>query len=222
MLKLLLNGSVLTVFSRRRSVRVRGKYEGAVLKRADAVWRCCSMLALAWMGATVVLAQQAAPPSRSSDSQVLQQLLDEVRQLRRTCERASAAGARLQIVLQRMQLEQNQLNRIDSKLESVRDDLMTAESQQAQSSSQLSDLENRLSQEQDPNRRKELQEQQKEMKMMLEEQTRSMQDLRTREGELLASSQGEQAKLNEFQERLDALEKAVVPPPAPEEAALAR
>jgi chromosome segregation ATPase len=199
-----------------------GKDQGEARKRGDPVWRCSTMLALLWMGATVVLAQQGAPPSPSSDSQILQQLLDEVRQLRLTWERASAASARLQILLQRMQLQQNQMNRIDSELDSVRDELMRAESQQAQSSSQLSELDNRLSQEQDPNRQKELQEQQKEMKIMLEQQTRSMQDLRTREGELLASWQREQAKLNEFQERLEALEKAAEPPPAPEKAALAQ
>jgi chromosome segregation ATPase len=111
------------------------------------------------------------------------------------------------------------MDRISSKLDSVRDQLMSAQSQQAQSSSELSDLENRLSQAQDPDSRKQLEEQQKVMKMMLEEQTRSTQDLRTREGELLGSLQHEQAKLNEFQERLDALEKAAEPRPAPEQAA---
>ena len=198
---------------------MRGKDQGEARKRGDPVWRCTTVLALLWMGATVVLAQQAAPPSPSSDSQILQQLLDEVRQLRLTCERASAASARLQILLQRMQLQQNQMDRISSKLDSVRDELMRAESQETQGSPQLSELDDRLSHEQDPNRRKELEEQQKVTKMMLEQQARSTQDLRTREDELVASLQREQAKLNEFQERLDALEKAAEPPPAPEKAA---
>jgi hypothetical protein len=52
------------------------------------------------------------------------------------------------------------------------------------------------------------------MKGIVEQQTRSTQDLRTREGELLASWQREQATLNGFQARLDALEKAAEPPPA--------
>jgi len=222
MWKLLLNEAVLRVFSIGRWVRMRREHQREVLERAGPVWRRFLAVVLTCMGATIVLAQQAGPPPHACNSQLMQELLGEVRQLRLTCERASAASARLQIMLQRMQLQQNQMNRIGSKLDSVRDELMRAESQQAQSSSQLSDLDNRLSQEKDPNRQKELQEQQKDTRRVLEQQSRSAQDLRTTEGELTASWQREEARLNEFQERLNALEKAAEPPPTPEKSALAQ
>ena len=170
-----------------------------------------AVLAIVLMRATAAAAPQSATSTDSSNAPVLQELLREVRQLRLSLERASAVSARLQITLQRVQLQQNQANRVAGELDSVRSSLMRAESEQAQTAANLADIEGRLSQ--DSNRQKELQEMQREMKRALEQQIHNTQDLRTKEGELAASWQQEQSKLNEFQVRLDALEKAAELPP---------
>ena len=54
-----------------------------------------------------------------------------------------------------------------------------------------------------------LQSEQKYMKTSIEQKSRAIQDETSREGELAASLQSEQAKLNELQTRLDSLEKAM-------------
>ncbi len=175
------------------------------------VLRHSTVITILCLGATVTAAQQSTAPYHASETQTLQELLSEVRQLRLALERASSMSFRLQITLQRLQWQQNQVNRVASELDSVRGSLGRAESEQAQLSAHLSDIETRLSQEQNPDRQKGLQEEQKGAKRILEQQTRNAQDLRAREGELAASLQREQSKLNEVQGRLDALEKAAEP-----------
>jgi hypothetical protein len=49
----------------------------------------------------------------ASDTQILQQLVAEVRQLRLALERTNSVSSRLQITLHHIQVQQNQANRID-------------------------------------------------------------------------------------------------------------
>jgi chromosome segregation ATPase len=153
--------------------------------------------------------QQVSPSSATSETQVLQQLVTEVRQLRLTLERTNATSSRLQLTLQRIQLEQNQVNRISSQLESVRNEIVRSETEQGQVSGDLANIESRLSEEQNPSNQKQLQGQQKYMKAVVDQKARVVQDERTREAELTSSLQSEQSKLNELQARLDSLEKLI-------------
>lgn len=100
-----------------------------------------------------VSASAQQPPGRP-DTQVLEQLVTEVRQLRLALERTSSVNSRLQVTLQRIQLQQNQVNRIASQLESLRNDIMRSEAEQGQAASNLADLESRIEQEQNPNTQK--------------------------------------------------------------------
>lgn len=156
-----------------------------------------------------VSAQQPTPGP--PDTQILQQLVAEVRQLRLALERTNSVNSRLQITLQRIQLQQNQINRISSQLESVRSEILRSEAEQGQASSNLADLESRIEQEQNPNTQKTLQEEQKYMKAFAEQKARVVQDERTREAELASSLQEEQGKLSELQTQLDSLEKLIEP-----------
>ena len=163
---------------------------------------------------TCVYAQQPASPSGSApDRQMLEQLVSEVRQLRLAIERTNSVSSRLQIILQRIQLQQNQVNRISGQLEVVRNQIATSEADQSQASSNLTAIESRIEQEQNPNTQKMLQEQQRVMKALVEQKSRVVQDERTREAELTSSIQIEQGKLGELQTRLDSLEKVIEPPP---------
>jgi chromosome segregation ATPase len=155
-------------------------------------------------------AYQATTPAGNSDSQILQELVSEVRQLRIVLARTSALSSRLQITLQRLQLQQNQVNTISDRLASVRNEITRLQTEQARDSGSLSDIENRLEQEQNPNTQKVFQSEQKFMKTAIEQKAREIQDETSREGELAASLQSEQSKLNELQTRLDSLEKAMV------------
>ena len=161
-------------------------------------------------------AQQEAtqPFSRASEVRVLQELVNEVKQLRLALVQTNAISSRLQITLQRIQLQQNQVNRISVQLESIRSQILRSEAEQGQASSNLANLESRLDQEQNPNSQKALQEEQKFMKALAEQKARVVQDERTREAELTSSLQVEQGKLSELQARLDSLEGLMSPQPA--------
>ena len=86
---------------------------------------------------------QAAAPAGSSDVQILQELVSEVRQLRLALVRTSAISSRLQITLQRVQLQQNQVNTIAERLASVRNEIARLQAEQAQASGNLSDIDSR-------------------------------------------------------------------------------
>src|SRR3954470_727105 len=116
-------------------------------------------------------------------------------------EKANSVNARLQITLLRIQLQQNQVNRISSDLESVRSAISRAETDEAQTSDELSGIENRLQQEQDPNRQKQLQDNLKYVKPKSEQESHIAQDLRGKKSELVSSLQREQAKLADLQSR---------------------
>lgn len=154
-------------------------------------------------------ASQAASPAGSSDTQILQELVSEVRQLRLALMRTSTISSRLQITLQRVQLQQNQVNAISDRLASVRNEIARLQTEQTQASGNLSDIDGRIEQEQNPNTQKVLQSEQKHMKALVEQKSRAIQDETSREGELAASLQSEQSKLNELQTRLDSLEKSM-------------
>jgi septal ring factor EnvC (AmiA/AmiB activator) len=124
-------------------------------------------------------------------------------------ERTNSISSRLQITLQRIQLQQNQVNRISGQLESLRNEIVRSETEQGQTASNLTDLESRIEQEQNPNTQKTLQSEQKYMKALAEQKSRVVQDERAREGELASSLQTEQEKLSELQARLDSLEKLI-------------
>ena len=155
-------------------------------------------------------AQQTA--SAPADTRVLEQLVTEVRQLRLALERTSVINSRLQITLQRIQLQQNQVNRISAQLETLRNDIVRSETDQSQAASNLTDLESRIEQEQNPNTQKTLQSEQKYMKALVEQKSRAIQEQRVKEGELASSLQTEQGKLGELQTRLDALDKLIESP----------
>jgi|SRR5579884_1498543 len=149
-----------------------------------------------------------------ADPRVLEQLVNEVRQLRLAIERTNSISSRLQITLELIQLQQNQVNRISSQLESLRNQIVKSETDQSQASSNLTNLESRMEQEQNPNTQKMLQSEQKYLKSVLEQKSQIVQDERTREGELASSLKIEQAKLGELQGRLDSLQKLIEPPQA--------
>ena len=142
-----------------------------------------------------------------SEAQILDDLVAEVRQLRLALERTTSINSRLQITLQRIQLEQNQVTRISAQLESLHDGIGRLESEQTQLSNHMADIEGRMEQEQNADRQKALQSEQKQMKLMLDQKAQAMQDQRTREGELTSQLQSEQGRLSQLQADLDSLEK---------------
>lgn len=151
----------------------------------------------------------SAASSGRSEAQILEDLVAEVRQVRLALERTTSINSRLQITLQRVQLQQNQVSRISSQLESLHDGIGRLESEQSDLSNHMADIESRIEQEQNADRQKELQSEQKQIKFSIDQKGQAIQEQRTREGELTSQLQVEQSRLNQLQADLDLLEKQI-------------
>jgi predicted nucleic acid-binding Zn-ribbon protein len=100
---------------------------------------------LAGLGvATALGAVLAAQTSRTSEGDVLGALLVEVRGLRQAMENMATAGPRVQLALGRLQLQEQRINTILRRLESVRDGVSGAQRPVDELQHKIAQLENEL------------------------------------------------------------------------------
>jgi predicted nucleic acid-binding Zn-ribbon protein len=159
----------------------------------------------------VALGQNAASTAPTSDA-LVQALLVEVRQLRLALERSAIVAPRIQVMLQRVQMQQDAANRASKDLDDVRNQILNLANQERGTTTQLKEMEKGAEVEQDPARRKSLENEAQMFKGILEQQATSMTQMRAREAEAEGRLQTEQAKLSELNERLNVLERQLEPP----------
>jgi chromosome segregation ATPase len=120
---------------------------------------------------------------------------------------------KIQVTLQRMQLQQDQVARVSRQLEELRNQMGRFGAEEAAMASQLKGDEAHLAEEQDASRRKQIEDEIKRFKSHLEQvsEQQRMQEtqLRGRESELESRLQTEQNRLNELNDRLNALERTL-------------
>jgi hypothetical protein len=87
------------------------------------------------------VASVAAQGARPQEPDVLSALLTEVRGLRQAMEQMASAGPRVQLALGRLQLQEQRVNTMIRRLETIRADVAKAEKEQAQSQAQLAQFE---------------------------------------------------------------------------------
>jgi predicted nucleic acid-binding Zn-ribbon protein len=172
------------------------------------MWGMSRYLLLGWLiiVPAVAFGQNAAGSAPASDA-LVQALLVEVRQLRLALERSAIVAPRIQVMLQRMQMQQDAANRASKDLDDVRNQISNLSNQERGMSVQLKDLEQRMVSEQDPARRKSLESELRIVKSISEQQVTAVSQLRGREAEAEGRLQTEQAKLSELNERLNVLER---------------
>ena len=79
---------------------------------------------------TRAFAQAAAPPTqRDLPTELLTELLTEVRGLRQSMERAATVGARIQLLVARVQLQEQRIAELSRRLMTVRDEMSTLDAQ---------------------------------------------------------------------------------------------
>ncbi len=103
-----------------------------------AKWLLCGVGLLS-IGFGVSMAAQGSKPQ---ESDVLSALLTEVRGLRQAMEQMAASGPRVQLALGRLQLQEQRVNTMIRRLETVRDAVAKAEKDRATTQLQLSGMEN--------------------------------------------------------------------------------
>ena len=165
-----------------------------------------AILTLAYVSeCSVSLAQERKPAesSREEDRQVLKALLEEMRLLRLSLQRANTLNYRVQITLERVRLQQARVDSITRSVESVRARLTDLKNARPQMEEQIKFAEEALGRGTDQNRRAEIELQLREMKTRLAAWSRDEEQLREREASLTSDLQSEQGKLSELQGQLD-------------------
>jgi chromosome segregation ATPase len=157
-----------------------------------------------------------APAQTNSNDSTIQALLIEVRQLRQALERSAVVAPRIQVTLQRIQLQQDQVSRLSRQVEDVRDRIAQSASDTARATTELKLSEGRLEKELDPLRRKtmedELRAKTSHLESFREQQSVDEEKQRARESELSGRLRTEQGKLDELNDHLNVLERLLESP----------
>ena len=154
-------------------------------------------------------APKANEPTTQKDEQTLRSLLDEVRQLRVALQRANLNAYRAQITVERLRIQQDRVDRLARELEGVRREIMETESWSARLTERLKDLENQMNLETNASRRAQIETEYKDVKYGIEEGAKRQGQRRERETHLGKELQAEQLKLNELNDRLEALDREI-------------
>ena len=146
--------------------------------------------------------------SSSTDSQTLQALLAEVRQLHHDLQTTTIAAQRAQILLYRLQGQEAVVARASQKLDDARARLAEVQSNRTKLTADIKRYEELVSQtENSPTDRKQIEDLVPQLKAKLTALETEEQQRQTREIEAEDELRTERAKLGELQVQLDRLEK---------------
>jgi DNA repair exonuclease SbcCD ATPase subunit len=161
-------------------------------------------LLLLFLTSATALAQ-ATLPSRPTSEQSLQELVREVRQLRTTLQRINTAMYKGQVLIERLKLQQEQVARLTRELADARENLGEVKVHQAR----LTDLASKTEAgvESGTKHPAEAASLKAELEMLKEREQR----LAAREIRLANDLELERARLNELNDRLNALEFELTP-----------
>jgi DNA repair exonuclease SbcCD ATPase subunit len=150
-----------------------------------------------------------APIGRLSaeESGALRELLNEVHLLRLVLQSTTAGGKRIQLAAERVRLQQERVDKAARDLDETRNQLADLKASQLRINEALKELERQARQEAFPVRRAELEKQYRLAKIELDPLAERDSRLRDRESQQLAFLAAEQSKLQELNEKLNALER---------------
>jgi hypothetical protein len=177
----------------------------------------CWLLCLLALSAAVPSAARAQSnksqnTASTEENETLKALLSEVRQLRMVIERMTLNGYRAQIVVQRLGMQQGRVDRLARELEGVRNEISDL-------TSNLPVMEVAVEEMKTKHKAGTVGETEVKRAMaQVEQQMQHLQQLRVREGHLVAQLETERGVLDDLANRLDALERELKLSPADKEA----
>ncbi len=146
------------------------------------------------------------PPA---DSQTLQALLAEMRQLRQELRTTTVAAQRVQIFLYRLQIQEGAVERAQRRVDEARSTLSQTQLEMKMMAYTIKEIEDKVSNAQNSIERKRQEDLLAKFKAELESQQNSEQQSQARESEAEQDLKTEQAKLNALQDQLDRLDKSL-------------
>jgi hypothetical protein len=166
-----------------------------------------------WLVAVTVLVGSSLLPGTSAQPAqapgAMEQLLIEVRGLRAEVSQAAGASIRTQLLVARLQLQEQRITNLVRQLTEVQTDLAEKTRGRAETLTELKRLEEAENRPLSPEERQQVDQQIKAMKSHLEHELRHHQELLQREAALTDAVSGEQARWSDFNNRLDEIERSL-------------
>ena len=157
-------------------------------------------------------AQSAAAQAKREPDQTMEELLQEVRQLRQalqTLQRMSVDTYRSQLLVDRIRVNREDVRRLTDSLDDTRELLSKTQATIPQFTEKHKLLEARAQTEVDQNKKAELELEAKQIKDSLERYKAQVEPLKEREQKMAAELNVERSKLEELEHRLDLLERTI-------------
>lgn len=144
------------------------------------------------------------------DSQTLQALLSEVRQLRQDLQTTTIAGQRAQILIYRLQGQEAAVARASQRLDEAREKLARIQDERKHVVADVKRQEDFISNTENPaTRRKEVEGILSQLKTRVESLENQEQQLQTREIDAEQQLRAEEVRLSDLRDQLDRLDKAL-------------
>ena len=166
------------------------------------MYRACFLL----LG-LLVLSTPAFGQSAPSDSQTLQALLSEIRQLRKDLQTTTVAAQRVQILMYRLQMQQAAVARAQQRVDEARSRLAEAQGGVRHFTSEIERDEAALNDSPNSIDSKQVEGMLAAAKRELEPQKIAQQEWETKEAEALQNLRSEEAKLAGLEEQFDRLDR---------------
>jgi len=146
----------------------------------------------------------------AGDSQTLQALLSEVRQLRQDLQTTTIAGQRAQILIYRLQGQEAAVARASQRLEEAREKLARTQDERKHVTADVKQQEEFISNMENPAaERKEVERMLFQSKTRIESLDSQEQQLQTREIDAEQQLRAEEVRLSDLRDQLDRLDKAL-------------
>jgi GTPase involved in cell partitioning and DNA repair len=142
----------------------------------------------------------------------IQALLKEVHALRVALEQSNQIGPRIQIVLARIQLQEERVRSATRQVQEARDHLAELQSRRAEVGDRIKQAEVQVAKTTDPNLRKQMEFDLREQNLGMERMNAMDQQIRIKEAESSSLLATEQGKWNEASDTLKAIERSLIPP----------
>lgn len=165
-----------------------------------------SVLALSLLLFSSPALGQATP----TDSQTLQALLAEIRQLRQDLQTSAIAARRAQILIYRLHVQEAAVSQASQRLDEARSSIEQLRARRKYQESQIKQYEDVKDRAENVAQRRQFEEAITELKAQMEASVSEEQEAHMRKTEFEQQSRIEQAKLDRLQDELDRLDQAVM------------
>lgn len=169
-----------------------------------------TLVVVAWGAGLGLRSRVSAQASRAADQEVLPALLIEVRGLRAAMEHMASAGPRVQLALGRLQLQEQRVNKLLRRMESVQNDLAGTLQEADKARQQVARMEGELKSNRfEPDQQKDVENMLPDLQAGVGRLLAKVQRLQVGESDLAQELATEQNRWTDINRQMEELERAL-------------